>query len=167
MLSVILSEDAPMMDVDVEFLKLSVADTPLVRTLLKEIERAEYCSPTSFIDRYGFKLPIDHLSTGCKTALLVALKPDLLVDLSECGDNARDAILMKCRDGHIKMHFPLSMIAGGRDLYKEERDIDVAINGFRITNVYRLNDYFFMDMLKDPAHPDLSSPGIEKLDAEE
>ena len=146
----------PVMDIEEEFLKLKLEDTPLVRKLINVIDKGTYYNETSFLDRFGLKSSIDFLSTGCKAALLVALVPNLLVDLRECGYNARDAIIHHCTNGKVVMDFPLITIAYDRT----DDSCDVAVNGYRITTVSRLNTYL-CDEWPDP--PDLADPGITKL----
>lgn len=70
---------------------------------MKEIEKATYNDEFSFIDRFGFKLYTDNMSTGCKAAICVNAFPDVVVDTIECGTNVLEFMIANCNDGHILM----------------------------------------------------------------
>ena len=63
-----------------------IPDTAEIREILKDIDHAYYSDEYSFIDRFGFKLRAEELSTGSKAAILVANHPELWIDLtsSDC-----------------------------------------------------------------------------------
>ena len=125
-------------DIESEFLKCSTPDTPLNRQLIKEIEQGEYIDGLSFRDRFGDKLGIEYLSTGCKAALLVA-NTNQHVDLQECGDNAVSVIIRRCTQGNIVMidrGVTIEYLGDPRDV-----NIDVGIDGYNIRDLRTLNEY--------------------------
>lgn len=95
-------------DVELEFANCRLSGGELEATILREIEKARYCDQFSFIDRFGYKLPISDLSTGCKAALLV--QGDGIISLYECGRNARDVILNHCVDGTVILNGDISPV---------------------------------------------------------
>lgn len=68
---------------------------------------------SKMIDQYaissrfdGTRLNIDKLSTGCKTVLNVMYNPDKIFDVSECGENALEAIYSQ-EAGNITCDYPM------------------------------------------------------------
>ena len=118
------------------------------RKLNEVIEKGSWNDDSSFIDRFGFKLPIDDLSTGCKAALAVLNHPEIVLDTIECGVNAVDAMFCLCKNGSIiadleKVSFEdemASQIEGG---------VDICINGLRIYDinyfVRYVNDFYWVE----------------------
>lgn len=146
----------PTMDIDGEFYSYEIKDSPVNRILLQEIEQATYCDEMSFIDRFGYKLPKEFMSTGCKAALLVA-NTDIEVDLAECGPNAKGAIIQHVKSGKAIMPSVTSYIPYDEDICKP---IEVQLDGYRFTDMGRLNRYIVDELREDP---DMDDPGIEKL----
>ncbi len=70
-----------------------LVDCAIVRSLLQSIDKASYYNKDYFLDRNGAKLPRECLSSGCKTALNIALNPGKCFSSIECGRNATLAIL--------------------------------------------------------------------------
>lgn len=125
-------------DIEGEFSSLLVQDTPLNRRLIKEIDKGEYRDSLYFIDRFGDKLSVRYLSTGCKAALLVA-NTNLNVDLQECGYNAVSAIVRNCTDGEITLiDTGLCITLEGNTL---DTPIDVEIDGYNVKDINTLNQY--------------------------
>lgn len=133
----------PSMDVESEFSKITIQPAPLVLYFMKLIDGAEYCTSNDFIDRFGYRREIEKLSTGCKAALLVSLKPDLVVDLGECGNNVRDAIIKKCREGNIMIYQMELSIQHN----EAETACEVEINGHVFYDIRKLNHYLLNDWL--------------------
>lgn len=125
-------------DIEGEFSSLLVQDTPLNRRLIKEIDKGEYRDSLYFTDRFGDKLSVRYLSTGCKAALLVA-NTNLNVDLQECGYNAVSAIVRNCTDGEITLiDTGLCITLEGNTL---DTPIDVEIDGYNVKDINTLNQY--------------------------
>ena len=68
---------------------------------------------SKMLDRYtitsrfdGTKLNIDKLSTGCKTALNIMYNPDVIFDVSECGEKALE-VIYSMRAGKIYCDYPM------------------------------------------------------------
>lgn len=123
-------------DVENEFKKIELKDTPLARKLLKEIEHGEYDTEVTFRDRFGVRLYTSELSTGCKAALLTEYRPDYVIDTVECGFNARDAIIHNCKTGSVIIYNT------GRTFTLPKQDsCDVCLDGYRFVTVDRLNRY--------------------------
>lgn len=133
-------------DIESEARKMIVTDTPVVRKLIEEIEHGEYYDKDYFIDRFGSKLFMRNMSTGCKAALLIATNPpSYALDLTEVGSMAQDTILRNCKEGHI-------IIPKKRDLtfdfeYGSDSPIDVEFDGFRFSDIERLSAYIRNDFL--------------------
>ena len=123
-------------DVEKEFAKLQIRGTDIDKVLIEKIEKGQYNDSISYIDRFGYKLHLDDLSTGCKAALCVINIPDRVIDLLECGCNARDAIIKYCPDGSIIIRdngLTISTVNGN--------DISVMMNGREFTDIDTLNKY--------------------------
>lgn len=65
----------------------------VTKYVLLKIENATYCDTISFIDRFGYKLPINCLSTGTK-ALLLAIQTGEPVCFDECAGNVFGVAIM-------------------------------------------------------------------------
>lgn len=90
-------------DVELQFLKTRPKKDDYTVKALKEIEQATYNDEYSFIDRFGFKLYLKNMSTGCKAALCVHEFPDTVINTAECGTNVLEFIVANCTDGYILM----------------------------------------------------------------
>lgn len=146
----------PSIDIDMEFDKISIEKTPSVEKFLKILDNAIYKSPSQFIDCFNTTLDIDCLSTGCKTALLALFRPDLLIDLTECGDNARSAILNFITEGNIiSPPFLLPIIYPF-----SEPTCDVELNSYRFTKFKALSNYLYDEY---PGLLPLLPEGVEEL----
>lgn len=124
------------LDVEKEFAKLKIVGTETDRILIRAIENGEYVDDVSYIDRFGFKLPIDDLSTGCKAALCVENIPNKVISLLECGNNARDTIIRYCKQGAIVIR------DNGRTISTVDGvETQSVINGKRFDDIDQLNKY--------------------------
>lgn len=143
-------------DIESEFTTVVLQDTAEVRRIISTLEKGGYVDANSFDDRFGTRLPITDLSTGCKTALLVLCETGKVIDTLECGYNALSAIITTCTEGSILMRVPYGKLptAGYGD------KIDVVIDNLHFTSFSRLNGY-----LQDewPFSPDLEWEGISCL----
>lgn len=142
-------------NVEEEFDKLRLNGTELDKKLIEVIEQGQYLDCYSYIDRWGYKLPIDDMSNGCKAALCVANNPDKIIDLIECGLNARDVIINYCTEGSI-------IISDyGIIIRQYVRTIDVHIDNYNITDIDKLNEYIYDER---PSVPNMFSGGIVCLE---
>ena len=82
------------MDIDAAFSKLEIVVNDAVKNIIKAVDAGNMIDGSTFEDRFGVRLYLSELSTGCKAAICVALMPDQMIDLQECGLNTRDAISM-------------------------------------------------------------------------
>lgn len=139
-------------DVEKEFMQLKIKGTEIEKKILMEIEQAQYNDSQSFIDRFGFKLHWTELSTGCKAALCVVNRPDKIIDLIECGNNARDIIVSICDAGNVLIKDT------GITFKKHTETICVKVDNYKISSIDRLNKYIFSER---PFEPDMSMGGIE------
>lgn len=96
--------EGTIMDVEKLFSYTDVIPDVTVKKFIEEIERGSYSDASSFIDRFGYKLPIDFMSTGCKAAIAIHLNPDRIVSCHELGYNAVSAILKYCDNVQIVLH---------------------------------------------------------------
>lgn len=124
-------------DVEYEFMGLSLTGTDIDNSIINYIEQGKYYDDTSFIDRFGVKCYYDCMSTGCKAALLVANRPNKVVNCIECGSNALEAIILYCKDGEILVY------ADTLDNVHlaNNREVDVELNGIHFTSSSKLDRY--------------------------
>lgn len=122
-------------DVEEGFLGLQLEDDNVTRRILKEIEQAEYYSPTRVTDRFGAQIYISELSTGCKAALCVQHYPDKVIDTIECGSNARDAIIRNCTKGHVIFY------NNDRMIISNNKDVNICLKNKIFHSIEDLNDF--------------------------
>lgn len=147
--------DKVIRDVEEQFAKIKLTGSKIERELINKIEKATYNDEYSYIDRFGYKLYNTELSTGCKVALCVVNCPELIIDLIECGVNARDIIIGLCKEGKVLIQ------ENGVTIVKYFNEpIDVKIDNYRITSVDRLNKYIFSER---PFKPVINSEDIKCL----
>jgi len=70
------------------FLKYEVQDCEYTRKVIKEIEEGEFLDSRSFIDKFGYKVYLENISTGSKTLLNIYHNPDKVFFVGEIGANA-------------------------------------------------------------------------------
>jgi hypothetical protein len=141
-------------DIEKEFLSLKLNCTAEEKAVVKLIDKGELIDSNSFIDRFGYKLYTSSLSTGCKTALCVINNPDKVINLVECGLNARDIIISIIRNGMIYLDYNNVTFAD----YNEAGQIDVSLDDYKFTTIDRLNHYIENER---PFRPDMRKAGIE------
>lgn len=95
---------ADIIDIDAAFSQLIVNVDENTKRMVKAIDQGELIDSNRFIDRFGVNLYLSELSTGCKAAICTYFHPEAIVDLQECGLNARDAIFNYCENGKILLH---------------------------------------------------------------
>ncbi len=98
------TQKADIVDIDAAFSKLSIVLNEQIKRIVKAVDLGEMIDDMTFSDRFGVRLYLSELSTGCKAAICVAFMPEKIIDLQECGLNARDAIFNYCEDGKILLH---------------------------------------------------------------
>ena len=81
-------------DIEIADAKPEIVVNDAVKNIIKAVDVGNMIDESTFEDRFGVRLYLSELSTGCKAAICVALMPDQMIDLQECGLNARDAISM-------------------------------------------------------------------------
>ena len=72
-------EKADIVDIDAAFSKLEIPVDESVKNIIKAVEQGNMIDTATFVDRFGVKLYLSELSTGCKAAICVALKPDKII----------------------------------------------------------------------------------------
>lgn len=148
------NENAPLTDIEALFKQIIVKGTAEEKAVISKIENGKYNDESSFIDRFGYKLYLSELSTGCKAALCVLNKPDVQINLIECGRNALDVILSVCKNGSVIMRDRDATICD----YSENGSIEVELDVYVFTTVKRLNYYLFDER---PFKPDFSIEGVQ------
>lgn len=139
-------------DVEKEFSRIKLKGTEIDKKLIEKIEQGKYENSTSFIDRFGYKLYYDDMSTGCKAALCVVNSPEKIIDIVECGNNARDIIIALCKTGNVLFE------DNGQTISTQYgNDIDVKLDGYRFTSIDRLNKYISDER---PFGPNMNLEGI-------
>lgn len=144
-------------DVEREFETFALCGSVEEGIFISKIEKGKYNPEDnlSFIDRFGFKLHKKQMSTGCKAALCVLRNPNKIVDLSECGLNARDMILSFCRDGAVFIkNYGITFVDYANS------SVNIKLDNYIFTSISRLNYYVFNER---PFYPDFSREGITCL----
>lgn len=130
-------------NVEEAFGKLNgIPKNEITKGLVKSIEKSELVDSDTVIDRFGYKLRLADISTGCKAALLVSLSPERIIDLKECGSNAIDAIVMTIKNGKVLMRYPSK---GFDDADFEGRTIECKNDKYVFKSVDDLNHYLLND----------------------
>lgn len=142
-------------DVEEGFKKLRINETELNKKLIAKIDNAKWNDNHSFIDRFGFKLYMSELSTGCKAALLVNNMPEAIINTRECGLNARDMIISLCSEGNILM-----VDNGITFMDFSEKELQVKVDQYKFCTIDRLNDYIQNER---PFKPNMKKEGIEHV----
>lgn len=125
-------------DVEANFSKVRLGEHKEDERILLQIEKATVADRNAFIDRFGFKLDSGFLSTGCKAALeVVRCGEKEIIDLLECGMNARDCIISNCKNGSILISRPECRITD----YTEDDSVDVSVYGKLFTSMWTLSQY--------------------------
>lgn len=88
-------------DIEAEFECVTLENDELTRTLLKNIENAEYDNAVSYIDCNGYKLPKENLSVGCKIAIMAGMFTNCVFDTVECISKDRSNIVSYVCKGNI------------------------------------------------------------------
>lgn len=121
-------------NVESAFLWAKFEATEENKALVRKIEQGTLVDRATFIDRMGYRLYTECLSTGCKAALLVQ-NTDKLIDLRECGLNAINTILTTCKSGKVLMDPPSLEFEG------EGIPVEIMLDGRVFHNIKQLNDY--------------------------
>lgn len=125
-------------DVEANFSKVRLGEWKEDERILLQIEKASILDRNAFLDRFGFKLDSSCLSTGCKAALeVVRCGEKEIIDLIECGMNARDCIISNCKNGSILISRPQCRISD----YSEEDVVDVIVYGKHFGSMRALSQY--------------------------
>lgn len=133
-----LSEYKIIKDVEANFSRVRLGENKADEKILSQIEKAVIAGSNAFIDRFGFKLDSSSLSTGCKAALEVARCGGReIIDLMECGMNARDCIISNCSNGSILITRPECRVSD----YTDDDCIDVSVYGKQFSSMRMLSDY--------------------------
>ena len=110
----------------------SLSDDDVTCSLLKKIDKAEYCTSYGFRSRDDIEnLSSQYLSTGVKTALNIHMYPDICFDTLECGKNVLEEII-KFDHGQI-------LLDDLQDIPTSTKDCDVIYNGRHYTDTYLLS----------------------------
>lgn len=89
------------MDAEKAFSMSKLGGGEIDRKLIEKIAQGNYLSPAFFMDRFGAKLSTLYMSAGCKAALAVYHRPDLVINCVEAGVNALNGLIKYCKDGSI------------------------------------------------------------------
>lgn len=124
------------MDNEAYFAFVDTSDNSFIRRVLETVEQGSYLSEDSFIDRFGYKLPIDYISSGSQTLLNIYSHPDKLFYGGEIGMNALE-VLMFLKDGNVYFEIPFNGIPEpeGEDPYEK-----VSVNGIVCSGVYQIDE---------------------------
>lgn len=115
--------------------------TPTERKIIELIEKGHWNDGNSFIDRFGYKLRIEELSTGAKAVLCVLNCEDIVVDTIECGLNAISAMICFCKSGNILLRINKLCIDCDIEDSMDDTSIDVRIGNLRFFDLSALLEY--------------------------
>ena len=78
---------------------IRLKDDKFTNKVLNELEKGSYQSEYSFVDRFGYGLRANSLSTGSKILLSAYYNPNYVINCTELGNNALDLLLLipNCR----------------------------------------------------------------------
>lgn len=125
-------------DINKMFDMVQVKGTEKERLALKIIDKADYKSEFEVIDRFGDKISIDNISTGCK-AVIVVLNSKEPVSTIECGMNALSTIFSLCDNGTVYV----------RDIWDKFPEVvssdkvNIEIDGRQFKSFKAFNDYWY------------------------
>ena len=143
-------------DNEKEFSSLKIKCTEKEKKIVELIEKGKLIDEHSFLDRYGYKLYVSELSTGCKAALCVINNAKKIYNLIECGLNARDVIVSLCKEGNVFVDYnDVTFVK-----YGDDDKIDVQLDDYVFTDMNRLNVYIEDER---PFEPDMRKGGIEHV----
>lgn len=147
-------------DVEVYFMMFKLDFSEIEKRMVKLIEEGSLINGDNmhFIDRFGCKLPLDFMSTGCKAALSVIHCGDNIINLLECGINAQEFIVTELKDGSIFIPYHDDGFYRGSSFSKS---IDVGLDGYRFTDLSRLNYYLTDERFL--VEPDMKMSGVELI----
>lgn len=145
-------------DINAEFDRLGLTGSDIENSFLFNLEKGRFIEGESFayIDRFGFKLRTDEMSTGCKAAICVLRSGDKLINLSECGFNAVGMILSWCKNGNIyipEFNIPFPD-------YTRGEAVEIQFNHYLFSSLSRFNHYLSSEY---PFTPDMLMEGITCL----
>jgi hypothetical protein len=145
-------------DIEVTFdtinIKLANADE---KSVLKCIEKAESVSDDFIIDRFGYKLYPDCISTGVKGIInLINSDNNSILNMTECGSNCINYMLSRCNHGlvFLKTENFYNITAKFGD------ECNVYYNGYLFSKITRLHRYINNEL---SGVPRLSDSGIIKF----
>lgn len=121
-------------DVEIEFNKIEI-NVDKAAQLVKDIDHGELINDLAFIDRFGYKQPLEYLSTGCKASICTLAEPNKVISYAEVGLNARDTTIKTLRNGiiHIR-HFDVTVCG-------DNCTIDVIYHGKHFNTLVDFNRY--------------------------
>lgn len=125
-------------DINKMFDMIDVKGTEKERLALQLIDKATYKNELEVIDRFGDKISINNISTGCK-AVIVILNSKEPVSTIECGMNALSVIFSLCGNGTIYVRdiwdkFPV--------VYNSDV-VNIEIDGMTFKSFKAFNDYWY------------------------
>ena len=127
-------------DIEDAFFLTRLCGSDIEKQAIKMVDNGTYIDSTWFEDRFGGKLYLDSLSTGCKAIIVVGNNPNKIIDTIECGPNAIKSLLNICNDGNVilssyyRSGIPYIENGGGSK-------INVMLNGKHFTHIRDLNNY--------------------------
>lgn len=116
------------------FLDTVMENTEVVRRILNNVEHAEYCDESSFIDRFGYKLYSDFLSTSTKTLLNINYQTDKVFYGGEMGTSALIELL-RLKEGNVYFDVDFEDF-----IQPEEGTQCVYVNGILCRNVLEMEE---------------------------
>lgn len=125
-------------DINKMFDMIDVKGTEKERLALQLIDKATYKNELEVVDRFGDKISISNISTGCK-AVIVILNSKEPISTIECGMNALSVIFSLCDNGTIYV----------RDIWDKFPEVvssdkvNIEIDGKKFESFKAFNDYWY------------------------
>lgn len=123
-------------DVKGLFLTHKMKCSETVKKAVQQIEQGQLLDSHRFQDRFGIVRQTFELSIGCMTICCVESCPNLIINMTECGLNARDFIIANCREGAVFM-----LDNGITFSYAYGEQANVILEGTYFKTIRELNKY--------------------------
>lgn len=123
-------------DVEGFFFTHKMKYSEIVKKAVQQIEQGQFLDLHQYQDRFGIRRSTFELSTGCKSIFCIESYPDFIINLMECGINARDFIIANCNQGSVFM--PESGITFS---YAYGKQTDILLEGYHFKTIKELNKY--------------------------
>ena len=122
---------------DVEMIDCIIQDNEYCRKVISEIDQGSYLGYAEFLDRFGYKLYSDSLSTTSKAYLCLDRFSDKIINFIQVGRGSGDLLLMKSQGA---IYIPGNRL---KSLFSSlgDRSVDIVCDDRKFNSYYDLVDY--------------------------